>query len=228
MKKSLYFLALPALMMAGDQKTRDETTRRLDESTTVLSEVLSAKEKSIPDDLLAKAHCIVIVPGMKKGAFLVGAEYGKGFMSCRDKGDRGWSAPGAVRLEGGSVGLQIGGSETDVILLVMNDRGAEKLLSSKFTLGGEGEIAAGPVGRTATAETDAKLTAEILAWSRSRGIFAGVALKGATLRPDLDDNEALYGKRIGNREIVTSGVTPPAAAHKLLAVLNQYSPHQKT
>jgi lipid-binding SYLF domain-containing protein len=228
MNKIMCFVAIPALMMAGDQKTRDETTRRLDESATVLTEVMSAKEKSVPEDLLEKAHCIVIVPGMKKGAFLVGGQYGKGFMSCRSKGDQGWSAPGAVRLEGGSVGLQVGGSETDVVMLVMNDRGADKLLSSQFTLGGESEVAAGPVGRTATAETDAKMSAEILSWSRSRGVFAGVALKGATLRQDLDANESLYGKRLENREIVTKHVAPPQPAHKLLSILNRYSPHQKS
>src|SRR5439155_11933027 len=130
--------------------------------------------------------------------------------------------------EGGSLGLQIGGSESDVIMLVMNDRGADKLLSSKFTLGGEGEVAAGPVGRTATAETDAKFSAEILSWSRSRGVFAGVALKGATLRQDMEDNQSLYGKRIENREIITEKVAPPEPARKLVSVLNQYSPRQKS
>jgi lipid-binding SYLF domain-containing protein len=171
---------------------------------------------------LEKAHCIVIVPGVKKGAFIVGAEYGKGFLACRDHGNRAWSAPGAVRIKGGSVGLQAGGSETDVILMVMNQQGEEKLLQSQFTLGGEGEVAAGPVGRTVSAKTDAKLTAGILSWSRSRGIFAEVALQGATLRQDLDDNEALYGKKLENREIVRQHVKPPASARKLLAQLNQY------
>jgi lipid-binding SYLF domain-containing protein len=226
MRRILCFVGLPALLMAGDQKVREETTQRLDESASVFTEIMSAKDKSIPGDLLDKAHCVVIVPRMKKGAFIVGGEYGKGFISCRTKEHQGWSAPGAVRLEGGSVGLQIGGSETDVIMLVMNDRGADKLLSSQFTLGGEGEVAAGPVGRAATAETDAKLTAEILSWSRSRGVFAGLALKGATLRQDLDDNESLYGKRLENREIIAEGVTAPEPARKLLSVLNQYSPHQ--
>jgi lipid-binding SYLF domain-containing protein len=225
--KVLCFLGLSVLLIGGDQKAREETTRRLDESASVFTEIMQAKDKGIPEDLLGKAHCVVIVPGMKKGAFIVGGEYGKGFLSCRSKGDAGWSAPGAVRLEGGSVGLQIGGSATDVILLVMNDRGADKLLSSQFTLGGEGEITAGPVGRTATAETDAKMRAEILSWSRSRGVFAGLALKGATLRQDLDDNESMYGQRLENREIVTKGIAAPEPARKLLSVLNQYSPHQK-
>jgi lipid-binding SYLF domain-containing protein len=158
-------------LTAADQKDID----RLNEAATVFSEVMEAPDQGIPQDLLEKAHCIVIVPGLKKGAFIVGAKYGKGFVSCRgEKARRDWSAPGAVRVEGGSVGFQIGGSETDVILLVMNKRGADRLLSSQFTLGGEGEVAAGPVGRNATAQTDAKFTAEILSWSRTRGVFAGI------------------------------------------------------
>jgi lipid-binding SYLF domain-containing protein len=184
---------------------------------------MATPDKAIPQDLLEKAHCIVIVPGLKKGAFIVGGKYGKGYLSCRKKKGVGWSAPGTVRIEGGSVGFQIGGSETDVIMLVMNERGAEKLLSSKFTLGGEGEVAAGPVGRTATAQTDAYMRAEILSWSRSRGIFAGISLQGATLRQDLDDNATLYGRKLENREIVTTGVPPPAGAAKLLALLNKHS-----
>jgi lipid-binding SYLF domain-containing protein len=166
------------------------------------------------------------VPGLKKGAFIIGGKYGKGYLSCRNQNNHGWSAPGAVRVEGGSVGFQIGGSETDVVLLVMNARGAEKLLSSQFTLGGEGEVAAGPVGRTATAQTDAKLHAEILSWSRSRGVFAGLSLQGATLRQDTDGNEALYGRKLENREIVTKGIAPPAASAKLLQLLNKYSPRE--
>src|SRR5713101_638007 len=183
---------------------------------------MSTPDRSIPQDLLDKAHCIVIVPGLKKGAFIIGAKYGKGFLSCR-RTSKGWSAPGTVRVEGGSVGFQIGGSESDVIMLVMNQRGAEKLLSSKFTLGGEGEVAAGPVGRTATAQTDAYMRAEILSWSRSRGVLAGISLQGATLRQDLDDNATLYGRKLENREIVTTGVPPPAGAAKLLALLNKHS-----
>jgi len=206
-------------MFAVDDK---EVKERLDESATVLSEVMSAPDKGIPSDLMANAHCIVIVPGLKKGAFIVGGEFGKGFMSCRKGGS--WSAPGAVRMEGGSFGFQIGGSETDVVLLVMNDRGADRLLSSQFTLGAEGEIAAGPVGRHSSAQTDAKLTAEILSWSRSRGVFAGVALKGATLREDDHVNEAMYGKKISNKEIVEKTAPWPSAAAKFSAVLKSYSP----
>jgi lipid-binding SYLF domain-containing protein len=177
--------------------------------------------------LLEKASCIVIVPGLKKGAFVFGAKFGKGFVSCRQEKTEGkWSAPGAVRVEGGSVGFQIGGSETDVVMLVMNKRGADRLLSSQFTLGGEGDVAAGPIGRNATAQTDAKFSAEILSWSRTRGVFAGVSLQGATLRQDDDANHELYGKKIDNREIAESSMTPPAAAAKLLALLDQYASGQ--
>ena len=179
-----------------------EPVKRLDEAAAVFSEVMATPDKGIPQELLENAHCIVIVPGMKTAAFLVGGKFGKGYLSCRNKGGAGWSAPGTVRIEGGSVGFQIGGSETDLIMLVMNQGGADKLLSSKFTLGAEGSVAAGPVGRTATAQTDLQMHAEILSWSRSQGLFAGVALEGATLREDLDDNATLYGKKLENREIV--------------------------
>jgi SH3 domain-containing YSC84-like protein 1 len=200
-----------------------ESAKRLDESAAVFSEVMATPDKGIPQEMLENAHCIVIVPGLKTGAFIFGGKYGKGYLSCRNKSGPGWSAPGTVRIEGGSVGFQIGGSETDLIMLVMNARGADKLLSSKFTLGAEGSVAAGPVGRTATAQTDAQLHAEILSWSRSQGLFAGLALEGATLRQNLDDNATLYGKKLENREIVTSGVRPPKAAAKLLNLLNKYS-----
>jgi SH3 domain-containing YSC84-like protein 1 len=197
--------------------------KRLEEAAAVFAEIMATPDKGIPQDLLEKAHCIVVVPSLKKGAFIVGGKYGKGYLSCRNKGGEGWSAPGTVRIEGGSVGFQIGGSETDVIMLVMNERGADRLLSSKFTLGAEGEVAAGPVGRSATAQTDAYMRAEILSWSRSRGVFAGIALQGATLRQDVDDNATLYGKKLENREIVTQGIRAPKAAGKLLALLNKYS-----
>jgi len=210
-----------APLLARDNK---EAVKRLDESAAVFSEVMSAPDKGIPRDLLEKAHCIAIVPGLKTAAFLVGGKYGKGYLSCRKASGMGWSAPATVRIEGGSFGFQIGGSETDLIMLVMNDRGEDKLLSSKFTLGAEGSIAAGPVGRTATAQTDAQMHAEILSWSRSQGLFAGVALEGATLREDLDDNAELYGKKLENREIVTKRVRAPRGAGRLMAELDHYSP----
>ncbi len=202
--------------------SHEDVENRLTEASTVLSEIMGAPDKGIPHDLLDKAHCLVIVPGLKKGAFIVGGQFGKGFITCRDVANRGgWSAPGAIRMEGGSVGFQIGGSETDVVLLVMNDRGAQRLLSSQFTLGGEGEVAAGPVGRQTSAETDAKLTAEILSWSRTRGVFAGISLKGSTLRQDTDANEALYGKRVDNKDIVNERMMPTPAGRRLIHAIDR-------
>src|ERR1700739_4174480 len=199
------------------------SVKRLDDAATVLSEVMAAPDQGIPQDMLEHAHCIVIVPDLKTAAFLVGGKYGKGYLSCRNKVGPGWSAPGTVRIEGGSVGFQIGGSSTDLIMLVMSERGMDKLLSSKFTLGVEGSVAAGPVGRTATAQTDAQMHADILSWSRSQGLFAGVAFEGATLRQDLDDNANLYGKKLENKEIVTSSMRAPKPAAKLIGELNKYS-----
>jgi SH3 domain-containing YSC84-like protein 1 len=221
-------LALTPLLVAPLLAMDKEEAKRLNESAAVFSEVMSTPDKGIPQDLLEKAHCIVIVPGLKTAAFIFGGKYGKGYLTCRNKGGEGWSAPATVRIEGGSVGFQIGGSETDLIMLVMNQGGRDKLLSSKFTLGAEGSVAAGPVGRTATAQTDAQLHAEILSWSRSQGLFAGLALEGATLRQDLDDNAVLYGRKLENREIVTSGIRAPRAAEKLLDLLNKYSPREHT
>lgn len=189
----------------------------------MFEEIMGIKDKQIPQDLLDKAACAVLVPGLKKGAFVFGAKYGRGFVLCRKKSGPGWSAPGAVRVEGGSFGLQIGGSETDVVMLVMNDRGAERLLGSKFTVGGDASAAAGPVGRTAAAETDATMRAEILTWSRARGVFAGISLQGATLRPDREAIRGLYGKDLDNRAIVLGDTAVPPSAQKLVAALNKYS-----
>src|SRR5271166_886311 len=217
-------LAIAPLAIVPLLAKDNDSEKRLGEAAAVFSEVMATPDKGIPQDLLANAHCIVIVPGLKTAAFLIGAKYGKGYLSCRNKNGIGWSAPGTVRIEGGSVGFQIGGSETDLIMLVMTERGADKLLSSKFTLGAEGSVAAGPVGRTATAQTDAQMHAEILSWSRSQGLFAGLSLQGATLREDLDDNAALYGSKLENRDIVTKGRTAPKSAAALLAELNKQSP----
>jgi len=216
-------LAIAPLLAKGN-----EPVKRLNESAAVFSEIMATPDKGIPQDLLASAHCIVIVPSLKTAAFVIGGKYGKGYLSCRNRSGVGWSAPGTVRIEGGSVGFQIGGSTTDLIMLVMNARGVDKLLSSKFTLGAEGSVAAGPVGRTATAQTDAQMHAEILSWSRSQGLFAGLALEGATLRQDLDDNATLYGKKLKNREIVTMAVRTPNAAAKLISLLNKYSARERT
>jgi lipid-binding SYLF domain-containing protein len=201
----------------------DDTSKRLNAAADVLSEVMGAPDKGIPQDLLDKAACAVIVPNVKKGAFIVGAKYGRGFIVCRKKSGRDWSAPGGVRVEGGSVGFQIGGSETDVIMLVMNERSIDKLLSSKFTVGADASVAAGPVGRTSSAETDVQLHAEILTYSRARGLFAGVSLQGATMRPDDDANKDMYGKPMSNKDIVLGNVKVPPMADRLIAELNRHS-----
>jgi len=215
-------LALTPLLAADN-----EPAKRLNDSAIVLGEVMDTPDKGIPQELLEKAHCIVIVPDLKTAAFVVGGKYGKGYLVCRSTTRPGWSAPGAVRIEGGSVGFQIGGSSTDLIMLVMSERGMDKLLDSKFTLGAEGSVAAGPVGRTATAQTDVQMRADILSWSRSQGLFAGLALEGATLRSDLDDNATLYGKKLENRDIVTKGVRAPKAAARLITLLDRYSARER-
>jgi SH3 domain-containing YSC84-like protein 1 len=223
--KKLILVAAVALtpLMAKD----NEAAQRLDAAATVFSQVMGTPDKGIPQEMLEHAHCIVIVPDLKTGAFIVGGKYGKGVLSCRNKVGPGWSAPGTVRIEGGSFGFQIGASSTDLIMLIMTERGADKLLASKFTLGAEGSVAAGPVGRTATAQTDVQLHADILSWSRSQGLFAGVALEGATLRQDTDDNQAIYGKRLSNRDIVMQKRRVPAVAAKLVNLLNKYSAREE-
>lgn len=211
-----------ALMASLIAHAATEADKRLQNAANVLTEIMAISDKSIPQDLLDKAECVVVVPNLKKGAFIIGGKFGRGFLSCRKSG-AGWSAPAAMKIEGGSIGLQIGGSETDVIMLVMNKGGVDKLLSSKFTLGGDATVAAGPVGRESSAETDGKFRAEILTYSRSRGVFAGISLQGATLRADKDANEELYGAGKEPKGIITGGVSVPAAGQPLLAALNKYS-----
>lgn len=199
----------------------ETSQERLTDSTTVLREMSHASDKGIPQDLLQKARCVVVVPGLKKVAFIGGGKYGRGYASCVTR--RGWSPPAAVRIEGGSFGLQLGGSSTDVIMLVLNEGGMKKLLSDKFTLGGEAAAAAGPVGRNTSANTDVLMTAEILSWSRSRGVFAGLSLEGATLRQDQDENAKLFGKPLTNEAILTGTVKRPAGAATFLAQLQRFS-----
>lgn len=211
------------MLSAGGLWAQTDVEKRIDEAATVFSEVMQTPDKAIPQQLMDRAQCVVVIPGMKGGAFIIGAKYGKGFVSCRKKSGVGWTSLGSIRIEGGSFGLQIGGTETDVILLVMNERGAQRLLSSQFTLGGDASVAAGPVGRNATAQTDAYMTAEILSWSRSRGLFAGVSLQGSTLRQDSEDNQSLYGKNIDNKGVISGEVAAPKAAEKLISLFNKYS-----
>lgn len=193
---------------------------RLNDAAAVLREMTGSFDKGIPTDLLKKAECVVVIPGMKKGAIGFGGQFGRGYMACRAGG--GWSAPTGMRIEGGSVGFQIGASSTDVILLVMSGRGVDKLLSSKFTVGADAAVAAGPLGRQASAQTDATMHAEMLAWSRSRGVFAGISLQGSTLRTDTSENRELYGKELTARDVVRGGVKTPAAAGALMQELSRY------
>jgi lipid-binding SYLF domain-containing protein len=213
---------LSTVTYAADREIK--VSDRLDASADTLADMMKASDKGIPQELLDKAKCVVVIPGMKKAGFIFGAKYGQGFAACRRKGGTGWSAPAAMRVEGGSVGFQIGASETDVVLLVMNDGGMKHLLSDKFTIGGDATAAAGPVGRAASAQTDAMLNAQMLSYSRARGIFAGISLEGATLRPDEDTNRELYGRKATNREILTGDFKTPAAAATFERRLNRESP----
>src|SRR5579863_4380267 len=192
--------AMTVAAFAADREVKVDD--RLDASADALTDMMKASDHGIPQDLIDKARCVVVVPGMKKAGFIFGAKYGRGFAVCRKQGGVGWSAPAAMRVEGGSVGFQIGASETDVVLLVTNDGGMKHLLSDKFTVGGDASAAAGPVGRDASARTDAMMNAEILSYSRSRGLFAGIALSGVTLRPDGETNRELYGREATNHEIL--------------------------
>lgn len=214
-------IAIGVLSSFANAKDASDTAKRADDAASVLGDIMSAPDKGIPSDLLKKAECVVIVPGLKKAAFIVGGKYGRGFMSCRAA--KGWSGPAGVKVEGGSVGFQIGGSETDVILLVMNKNAVDKLLSDKFTIGADASAAAGPVGRTTSAMTDAQLHAQILTYSRARGLFAGVSIEGATLRPDDDANKDLYGKPMSNKDIVQGNATTPKGATGLVSQLNKYA-----
>ena len=217
---------LLAAMSCAPLCAEEKTNERLADAATLFSEIMAASDRAIPQDLLDKSACVVLVPGLKKGAFVVGGKWGRGYALCRAANGTGWGPPAAIRIEGGSFGLQIGVSSSDVVLLVMNERGMKRLESSKFTIGGDATAAAGPVGRDVTAQTDALMTAEILSWSRSRGLFAGVSLDGSTLRNDIDENQAMYGQRWTNKQILSSGATPPPASAKLLAELNKYSPRK--
>ena len=223
-KQCVWVLAIAGASTAAVAADRAiKVDDRLDASADTLIDMMRASDKGIPQDLIDKARCVVVVPGMKKAGFIFGAEYGRGFAVCRRQGGSGWSAPAAMRSEGGSFGFQIGASDTDVVLLVMNDGGMKHLLSDKFTLGGDASVAAGPIGRDTSAQTDAELRAEILSYSRSRGLFAGIALSGATLRPDGATNRVLYGHDSTNREILTGDFKAPLVARKFEKALHRDS-----
>jgi len=223
MKPLLLSVLLVAPIFAAD-----DVDKRIHESGVVLSEIMNAGDKAIPEDLLQRAQCVGIIPNLKRAGFIVGAKYGKGILTCRTNNGAGWSGPATVRVEGGSVGFQIGAGETDVVFIVNNRSGMAKLEKDKFTVGGDASAMAGPVGRSTTAQTDAMMRAEILSWSRSRGVFAGVSLEGATLRPDNDDNTKVYGKPVTQREILEGLVPAPHAAGSLYNELNRWAPYKKS
>ncbi len=201
---------------------RDKVMGRVDDAGTILDEIMSAPDNGIPDNVLGSAQCVAVVPSYLKGAFVLGASYGKGLASCRTQ--NGWSAPAFIRLEGGSLGFQIGGQAVDLIMLIMNERGMRALLSSKFKVGADASVAAGPVGRHADASTDWKMRAEVLTYSRARGVFAGISLNGAVIKQDRDDTRAFYGRMVPYRSLLT-GLTPvPADARPFLDRLTQYAP----
>jgi lipid-binding SYLF domain-containing protein len=193
--------------------------KRLQDASAVVDEMMGMPDKGVPQSVLDKAQCIVVVPSLKKAAFVVGGQYGRGFASCRKPGG-GWGAPAAMRIEGGSFGLQLGGQSTDVILVVMNKRGMDRLVSDKFTIGADAAAAAGPVGRDAKADTDILLNAEMLTYARSRGAYVGLSLEGATMRPDNEENKKLYGREISNKEILEHGVEAPEVARTFTHALN--------
>jgi len=231
MKRKMIACAVGALLLAAagwaDDKEKDEN--RLKNAGIVLTEILNIPD-NIPRDLLDKAYCVVVFPSVLKAAFVVGGSYGRGAMACRtgENFNGPWGAPSMMALEGGSVGFQIGGQATDFVLLVMNDRGANGILSSKVKLGGDASVAAGPVGRDASAETDVSMRAEILSYSRARGLFAGISLEGSTIRPDNDANKRIYGEKISAKDIVLAHDTQvPPAAEGLISILNAKTPKNK-
>jgi lipid-binding SYLF domain-containing protein len=231
MKK--YLVAAACLILAAGvvyAQDLNKEQKRLEESGIVMQEVLNIPD-NIPHDLLEKAECVIVFPSVVKAAFIVGAEYGRGAMVCRtgEKFRGRWGAPAMYALEGGSFGFQIGGEATDLILLVMNDRGMESILSSKVKLGADASVAGGPKGRDASADTDAWMRAEILSYSRSRGLFAGVSLEGSTLRPDDDASEQVYGRAIKAKDIVRSeDMTVPPTGRQLVNVLQKSAPHNES
>jgi len=218
-----FAVALLSTALAMPLLAQKDAAARLKASTEALQEMMNASDKGIPQDLISKASCVVVVPNQKAGGFIVGGQYGKGFFTCRKASGVGWSAPGALRISGGKFGFLIGGKETDVIMLVMNQTGMEHLLSSKFKIGGEAAAAAGPVGRDSTAMTDAQLRAQILTYSRSRGAFAGIELAGDAVTEDGEANRELYGKDISNKEILNSKMPVPAIAQPFIHTLDRIS-----
>ena len=218
-------LAVGLVAPAFASSDRSDDIERIQHATEVFHEIMATPDKAIPQELLESAKCIAIIPGEKKAAFVVGGNYGKGVATCRTA--QGWSAPLFLAVGGGSVGFQIGGSSTDVVMVFRNEKGMQSLLSDKFKIGADATAAAGPVGRHAAADTDAKLNAEILTWSRSKGLFAGISLDGAVVQADESGDRAMYGENVNRREIVDGSVKAPEAARPLLREIAQYSQAQQ-
>jgi SH3 domain-containing YSC84-like protein 1 len=201
---------------------RDKLVERVDSAGTVLDQIMAAPDSNIPDEILSSAECVAVVPSLLKGGFIVGGSYGKGVASCRTP--KGWSAPAFFRVEGGSFGLQIGGQAVDLVMVIMNEKGMRDLLEAKFKLGADASVAAGPVGRLAEGSTDWKMRAEVLTYSRARGVFAGITLNGAVIRQDRDDTRDFYGRMVPYKTILTGAIDAPSDAQPFLAALNKYAP----
>ncbi len=223
MRKMLLVLVVTLFAsLSWAQGDRDKVIERVDEAGTVMNEIMAAPDKGIPEEILGSAECVAVVPSMLKGGFIVAASYGKGVASCKTAG--GWSAPAFFRVEGGSFGFQIGGQAVDLVMVVMNERGMRALLSSKFKLGADASVAAGPVGRHAEGATDWKMRAEVLTYSRARGVFAGISLSGAVIKQDRDDTRAFYGRMVPYRTLLTGAHPAPADANPFLETLRRYAP----
>jgi SH3 domain-containing YSC84-like protein 1 len=212
-------LALPVL---ADRK--DDVAKRINAATTTLNEIMHAKDGGVPEDLMEKARCVGIIPAAKRAGFVFGGQYGKGLITCRVHDTNRWSGPSMVILQGGSFGLQIGAGETDIVFTVMNEGGENKLSQDKVTLGGDVTAAVGPLGRSVQAQTDAMMNAEILTWSRARGVFGGVDVNGASLRADNEDNAALYGEKVRQMDILHGRIPSPPEARPLHMELDRYAP----
>ena len=225
--RKVWLGTLLVVMSVGWSFGASKEEERLANAGKTLDEIMAAPDKGIPGDLLNKADCVVVIPGMKKGGFIVGGRYGKGMVSCRNKAKTAWGAPAMLEMGGGSFGLQIGAEAVDVVMLVMERGGMDSLLKDKFKLGGDASVAAGPVGRASSAETDALMKAKILTYSRTHGVFGGLELSGATLNQDNDANKALYGKEIDAKEILSGQVKSPPAAKPVIGALTKYSPKGK-
>ncbi len=221
MKRLLCLVLVGLAAAAWAQGNREKDVERVDSAATVLNEIMSAPDSGIPEEVIGSAQCIAIVPSLLKGGFVVGGAYGKGVASCRTA--TGWSAPAFFRVEGGSLGFQIGGQAVDLVMLIMNEHGMRNLLSSKFQLGADASAAAGPVGRHAEAATDWKMRAEVLTYSRARGLFAGISLNGAVVKQDKDSTREFYGRMVPFRTILTGQIAPPEGSQPFLTAVRKYA-----